>query len=317
MTADTHAAGAPERLGERFIRAGLLTSAQVEQVVLLQQAERIRFGEAAVRLGVLSEQQVLAVLSEQFNYATASPGSPNISPLLAIARQPFGAEAEAIRHVRAIVAIRLAEAGRQRFSIAIVSPNAGEGRTYLATSLAVAFSQTGQRTLLVNANLRGSGQGDLYGLARQNVHGTVDAAPQPGGLSTLLAGLTPVSQILTVPGFPMLDVLPAGPQPPNPLELLAEPRLRELLDSFGATYPVILVDTPAALDFSDARVLARQTDGCILLGRKDVTRLKDLRHTQDQLLAASAAVLGTVYCALPQRTDTRGRRFSLWRRRKP
>ena len=300
------------RLGERFVREGLLTPAQVDAIVQLQGTARIRFGEAALRLGLLTQDQLMSVLSEQFNYATASAVDPAISPLLAIARQPFGAEAESVRQLRATVAMRLLSGGRDHASITVTSPDAQEGKSYVAASLAVAFSQNGQRTLLVNGNLRPSGQTDLFGLA--GGPSTDVASARHGGLSTLLARLTSTSQIVSVPGFPNLDVLPAGPQPPNPLELLAEPRLRQTLDAFGREYALLVIDTPAALASSDASLIARQTDTCLLIGRKDRTRVRALRDAEAQLRAAGADLLGAVYCTLPGDAGRPARRRWPWSR---
>lgn len=88
-----------EKMGERFVRLGLLTEDQVQHVVQLQQAERLRFGQAAVKLGFVSEARVQSVLAEQYRYDYASAQHGDIQ--LAIAAAPFSREAEAIRQVRA------------------------------------------------------------------------------------------------------------------------------------------------------------------------------------------------------------------------
>src|SRR5690606_13645245 len=158
----------------------------------------------------------------------------------------------------------------------------GEGKSYLAASLAVAFSQTGMRTLLLNANLREAGQrgvGELQG--RRDV-----------GLSTMLSRRTPASVEQPLKSFPTLFLLDAGPQPPNPLEILTEPALRNFLQPLRESHDVIVVDTPGALAYSDAQVITRQVDGCLLVAREDVTWLKQLRHLENSLLNAGARVLG-------------------------
>lgn len=311
----------PQRLGERFIDSGLLNSAQVEQVLHLQQSEHLRFGEAAIKLGLLSESQVMSILSEQFNYATALTSNSNISPLLAIAHRPFGAEAEAIRQVRAALMVKMAALDKPCLSISVISARNGEGRSYVAASLAIAFSQAGQRTLLIGADLRASGQTDLYGLALQQSN-----PPQPSdttsavlssqsnapALSANLAGRSSPEQVLEVPGFPKLSVLPAGPRPPNPQELLAEPRLHKLLDYLAPNYDVMLVDTPAAQVSSDAQVIARQTDLSVLVARKDSTYLKDFKTTVLSLKQADAVIAGIVYFQPPALTRPRTGWLARW-----
>lgn len=279
--APTASATPPDKIGDRFVHAGLLTHEQVARVMERQQREGLRFGEAAVQLGLLSQADVQSVLSQQFRYATGAGPRTGLDPSLAIALAPFSAEAEAVRRVRAELSIRLS--GLPKLAVAVVSPHDGEGKSYLATSLAIAYSQTGKRTLLVNANLRGSGQRDWFGLNRQD------------GLSTMLAGRAPISAGDPVPGFPLLHVIGSGPQPPNPLEILLEPALERLLTSFAEDFDVFIVDTPGASGSSDAQVIARQVGQCLLVGRQHVTRLEDLERTQVQLTTSGAQTVGIVY----------------------
>ena len=274
-------AAAPDKIGDRFVFAGLLTHDQVARVVERQRRDSLRFGEAAVQLGLLSQADVQSVLSQQFRYATVAGPHTGLDPSLAIALAPYSAEAEAVRRVRAELSIRLS--GLPKLAVAIVSPGEGEGKSYLAASLAIAYSQLGKRTLLVNANLRGSGQRDWFGLNRQD------------GLSTMLAGRAPIDAGEPAPGFPLLHVIGSGPQPPNPLEILLEPALERLLTSFAEDFDVFIVDTPGAGVSSDAQVIARQVGQCLVVGRQHVTRLEDLERTQVQMTTSGAQTVGIVY----------------------
>lgn len=272
---------APDKIGDRFVHAGLLNYEQVARVVERQKRDNLRFGEAAVQLGLLSQADVQSVLAQQFRYATGTGPLTGLDKSLAIALAPFSAEAEAVRRVRAELSIRLS--GLPKLAVAIVSPGENEGKSYLAASLAIAYSQLGKRTLLVNANLRGTGQRDWFGLNRQD------------GLSTMLAGRAPISAGDPVPGFPSLHVIGSGPQPPNPLEILLEPALERLLTSFAEDFDVFIIDTPGAGGSSDAQVIARQVGQCLLVGRQHVTRLEDLERTQAQLATSGAQMVGIVY----------------------
>lgn len=273
------------RIGDELIAQGVLSREQVEQILALQQSAGLRFGEAAIRLGHLSERQVQRILSQQFGYATAlSSDTEALAVPLAITDAPLSQEAEAIRQIRANLATSQDEDGC--LTVAILSPTEGEGKTYLASSLAIAFAQTGQSTLLINANLRSSGQPEPL---RPRHHGN------PTGLSTMLAGRITDPPIRSVPGYPELSVLDAGPIPPNPLEILADPALRRLIASLRERYHIILLDTPAAMTSSDALVIARQARNAILVGRRDLTRLKDLQQVERQLASHGVTLLGTVY----------------------
>lgn len=276
-----------ERIGDHFMRAGLITAEQLNEVLALQRDRHLRFGQAAIHLGFVSQQDVQTALSQHFNYATAIDTNGPLGHL-AIASAPFSAEAEAIRHLRSNLTVLFNE--QPSIAFAVTSARAGEGKSYIAASLAVAFSQTGLRTLLINANLREAGQqgvGEIQG--RRDV-----------GLSTMLARRTPVSVEQPLKNFPTLFLLDAGPQPPNPLEILTEPALRNFLLPLRESHDVIVVDTPSALASSDAQVIARQVDGSVLVAREDVTWLKELRLVETSFLNAGARILGTVYNAIPR-----------------
>ncbi|MFP3700172.1 capsular biosynthesis protein, partial [Burkholderia sp. SIMBA_013] len=112
---------------------------------------------------------------------------------------------------------------------------------------------------------------------------------------SILAGRAPAGDSRAVPGFPTLGVLDAGPQPPNPAELLREPALDRLLAAYADQYEIFIVNTPAATHSSDAQSIARQVDACVLVARKDVTSLSALTRTAEVLETAGVRVLGTVY----------------------
>ncbi|MGE4335121.1 MAG: capsular biosynthesis protein [Pigmentiphaga sp.] len=273
------------RIGDELIAQGVLSREQVEQILALQQSAGLRFGEAAIRLDHLSERQVQRILSQQFGYATAlSSDTEALAVTLAITDAPLSQEAEAIRQIRANLATCQDEDGC--LTVAVLSPTEGEGKTYLASSLAIAFAQTGQSTLLVNANLRPSGQPEPL---RPRHHDNAT------GLSTLLAGRIAEPPIRTVPGYPELSVLDAGPTPPNTQEILAEPALRRLHANQRERNHIILLDTPAATSSSDALVIARQARNAILVGRRDLTRLNHLQQVERQLVSHGVTLLGTVY----------------------
>lgn len=277
------AAAAPmamERMGDRFVRAGLLTQAQVQRVVEFQAARNLRFGQAAVQLGFVSDQMVSAVLAEQYQYEVSTLTRPIELPL-AIAADPFGQEAEAIRQLRARISMGME--GQRHFSLALVSPSAEAGCAYLASSLVVAFAQIGRNALLVNADLHASGQREMMGPA------------QPTGLSSMLAGRQPPGAYRTIPGIAALGILDAGPQPPNPAELLRDAALRRILDSYVDAFEIFIVKTPAANTSGDALSIARQVDACLLVARKDVTLMSELEETARLLESANVKVLGTVY----------------------
>jgi chain length determinant protein tyrosine kinase EpsG len=277
------------RMGQAFVTAGKLTQDEVARIIQLQRRARIRFGEAAIKLGLLTEEDVHAVLAQQFNYQTVvKHGSGNkkkISARLLIAHRPYSADAEAIRRLRSEILLRM---GEQRcIVLGLVSPGAREGKSHIAASLAIAFSQLNMQTLLIDANLRKPAQHLLFDV------------PNKTGLSTMLAGRTMPNLDLTHSVTPSLRVLTSGPKPPNPSEILSAPSLYDLIERFAQETQVLLVDTPASSVASDAQIIAQQVGRVIILGREDSSRMSGLKRTWQDMETANVQVLGSFYNKVP------------------
>ena len=113
-----------------------------------QQATGVRFGEAAVALGLVSKDDILFALAQQFNYPYAAADAPKLGSDLVALNEPFSPRAESFRALRSQLMMRVFAEGRSSTALAVISPDAGDGKTYTASNLAVALAQLGGRTLL-------------------------------------------------------------------------------------------------------------------------------------------------------------------------
>jgi protein-tyrosine kinase len=199
-------------IGAILIDSGRLSPDDTDRVLQFQKEEGIRFGEAGVKLGLLTEADILFALSLQFDYPFLSGPARPVSEDVVVAYRPFGNEGERLRALRSQLQLRWFDEAGRNTSLAIVGPHRGEGRSYLAANLAVSFAQAGERTLLIDADLHNASQHRYFKLENAS------------GLSNLLAGQLQDGMVQFVAGIPGLAVLPSGPLPPNPQELLA--RLR-------------------------------------------------------------------------------------------
>jgi chain length determinant protein tyrosine kinase EpsG len=267
-------------IGRILLDQGKLTALDAERVLSLQKESSLRFGEAAIQLGLISEADLQHVLAKQFDYPYLSPGEGAYSQDLIAAYAPFSAQVESLRALRSQLMLRWFMTGKK--TLAIVSANPGEGASYLAANLAVVFSQLGERTLLIDANLRNPGVGALFSLGNGM------------GLSDILAGRADLSAIVRIPAFVDLSVLKAGTLPPNPAELLSRPNLADMLDVLSTSYDVILLDTPAANTASDFQIVAARARGAIVTVRKHNTRLNEVAGIKSMVMAAGAEVVGAV-----------------------
>jgi chain length determinant protein tyrosine kinase EpsG len=268
-------------IGELLQRAGRLTEQDIGKVVVVQQELGLRFGEAALQLGLVKEDDVHRALSRQFDYSYVDVGESNLDHSLYAAYEPFGAQSEALRKLRTQLKLRWFTDRRK--TLTIVAARAGEGCSSVAANLAIAFSQTGERTLLVDANLRAPSQHKLFGV------------PMADGLCNLLGGRGSLSQaIMSVPAFPHLSLLGAGGSVPNPQELLSRLSFAYLMETFPATFDVVIVDSPPALDYGDCQLIAAHAGGCLMATRQHKTRVADIEKVKQQLQASGAVLLGAV-----------------------
>lgn len=268
------------RLGELFLQKGLLTEAQVEQISVEQREKKLRFGDAALALGLLSQAEIDSALGEQFGAGSKDLYNGSADKKLRFFHAPFSKEAEEIRGLRSELLLKYG--AQEKIKFALISPGTGEGKTYMAASLAIALSQVGRKTLLIDADLR---TGDLHELFSLGIR---------DGLSSVLVGRLPLNDAL-IPLMPNLHILPAGPRAPNPLEILRVPRLRDLLESCHDQFDAFVFDTCAASESSDAQMVAHQIGDALLVAQKDVTELSDLRQTRSDMQAAGVNVIGTIY----------------------
>lgn len=268
-------------IGELLREARQLSEREMQQIVAYQHKRSLRFGEAAVALRLVDRQDVLDALSQQFDYASGFAGCAGDSELVAAA-DPFSDQAEAFRELRSRLLLEVLGDGA-RSAIAVVSPDIGDGKTYLAANLAVSFSQLGERTLLIDADIRTPRQHRLLRVG------------QGTGLSNVLAGFAEAREtVRPVPGVPYLFLLQGGAVPPNPLELLQRPALgrviRDMLDEFDH----VVLDTPAAARGADPRAVAARAGVALVVARRSRSRMAALEGLVSALGRGPARVAGVV-----------------------
>ena len=267
-------------LGSILQDMGKIGPEDTERILQLQRREGLRFGEAALKLRLVTEADISRALAIQFDYPYLPGDAGQLGRDLVAAYQPFSAEAEALRALRSQLALRWFGKGNK--TLAVIAPHSGDGCSTLAANLAVVFSQLGENTLLVDANLRQPAQHVLFRLSERR------------GLTDILidrAGLEAISRIGTLAN---LSVLGAGALPPNPQELLNRKGFGELMGKLRMLYDVVIVDTAPATSTADAQVVAMRCGGALLVSRIDVTPLRDLANVRDQLLVSDVQIVAGV-----------------------
>ncbi len=271
---------ADSHIGKLLQDAGKLKPQDMERVLQLQQEQNLRFGEAAQKLGLVSEADIRQALSHQFAFPYIPAAEAGLSPELTAATAPYSKEAEALRSVRSELLLRWFNEGRK--TLAIGSARADEGASYLAANLAVLFAQMGRKVLLIDANMRQPRQHEIFNLGNGM------------GLSDILAERVPSVQVHAVKSFPTLTVLPAGSPPPNPAELLVRPSFGALLSGLETSYDIILLDAAPSQLSSDFQVVAARAGGMLIAARRNVSRLAALTELKEKIMHTGAQVVGAV-----------------------
>jgi protein-tyrosine kinase len=284
----TRARNADRTIGAILIDAGRLSPADAERILAYQRQAELRFGEAGMELGLITKADILYALSLQFDYPFIQPGgSRPVATEVVAAYEPFSPQGERLRALRSQLQLRWFDEARHNTALAVVSDQRLEGRSNLVANLAVTFAQLGQRTLLVDGDLRNPRQNKLFKIDNQV------------GLSTLLAGRMQDQVVTFIHGIPGLAVLPSGPTPPNPAELLSRPAFARVLEQSKSSFDVVLVDTPAFCVGADASLLARTTGAALVVARNHATRKSAFEGVLGHLADGGVFTVGSVLVDVP------------------
>lgn len=267
-------------IGKLLLDLGKITLEDAERIIRLQKVEGLRFGAAAQKLGMVTEADIRQALSLQFDYPYLQPNQGSFSKGLVAAYQPFSPQVEALRALRSQLILTWFNEGNK--SLSVVSANEDEGCSHLAANLAVVFSQLGEQTLLIDANLREPAQHKIFNLS------------EPRGLSDILVGRADLNIVTRIDSFVNLSVLGAGTVPPNPQELLSRSIFTDLINHAITHYDIVIVDTAPAGDTSDAQTVAGRCGGALLVSKLNQTRVAELENVRDQLTVTGVQIVGAV-----------------------
>jgi len=200
---------------------------------------------------------------------------------------PKSQMSEAFRALR--TSLLLSQPGRPPQVILVTSALPREGKTTAAANLAVTLAQLGDRTVLVDADLRKPGVGRLLNLS----------GGKYAGFSSYLAGVSSLD-LVTVPhpAIPNLAAIPTGPLPPNPADLLSSSKLTEAIAELRTKFKFVVIDSPPVMAATDAVILSVQTDGVLLVVRSGETPKEAFTRTRDLLNSVKCHILGVVLNAV-------------------
>lgn len=196
---------------------------------------------------------------------------------------PKSGPAEQFRTIR--TNIHFMSVDRSLKTLAFTSSGISEGKSTVTANVAIALAQEGKRVLLIDADLR-----------RSTLHATFNLSNRHG-LTTILASDSneiDLADVVKESGVENLSVLPAGPVPPNPSELLSSQRMQSLINGVREAYDIVVLDVPPMLQVTDTQVLSTHLDGVVLVVRQGVTQKAAIRRAVEMLKISKANILGYV-----------------------
>lgn len=168
----------------------------------------------------------------------------------------------------------------------------GEGKTLTCTNLAITMAQAGSKTILVDCDMRRPRLHHIWDMGRDQ------------GVSNILVGTTKDNVVPFKTKVANLDVIPSGPIPPNPSELLGSNHMEQLIKTLRQRYDRIIIDSPPITAVTDATVLARIADGVVLVIRFGDTSRDMVQNGLEQLKGVNATILGAVLNAVDVGRDS-------------
>jgi len=187
--------------------------------------------------------------------------------------------AESYRQLR--TSLLLSSASHAPRTLLITSSQPAEGKTTTSVNTAISLAQTGAAVLIIDADLR-----------RPRVH-KVFGLKNGAGLSNYLAGEADLAALIQI-AMPNLYVLPVGPLPPNPAELLGSPKMKQLIETLSANFDYVVIDSPPVSSFADSLILSSLVEGVIIVVKAGVTSREMAQRTKAHLQSVGAKILGVV-----------------------
>jgi protein-tyrosine kinase len=269
-------------IGAILIGAGRLEFSEAERIVRFGAERGLRFGEAGIALNLLTLMDVEYALAVQFDYPLVPRGGlGGVADEVIAAYSPHSKGVEALRALRSQLMISWIKVADRKI-LTIVSPERGEGRSWLAANIATLLAQTGKRTLLIDADLRNPRQHSLFNL------------PDAMGLTEVLTGRAVAQTVHRIHPQLRLFVLPAGTSPPNPQELLSGKVFNRMMEHCAKHFPFVLIDTPAISEAADAQIVSARAATALVVVRRNRTRHARLTAAMQNLTHAGVKVVGTV-----------------------
>ena len=276
-----------EGLARSLVNMGVINENDVKNIDDYQKSHGTSFENAAKALRKINKDDLVAATAQYYQYPILSKKDRDIySKELVTAFFPQGAQAELFRSLRSRILLSSDSASSnkdEKCAFAVISPDSKDGRSYMAANLAIVFGQLGKTTILLDMDLRSPRLHKIF-----NVSNEV-------GISDVFAENSTAPNWRQIPFISNLVIVPAGPVPPNPQELLSQASFEVVLNNLYEVFDFVIIDTPPTIESADAEIIASRVKSALVVSRKHNTNLKSLESLVSRLKSNHVNVLGSVF----------------------
>lgn len=270
------------RLGEILVASGVLANQDVQSILSQQAHNPVRFGEIAVGLGLVAQSDIDLALEKQADIEFPPDDGVDVAASPANLQALHARQVEVLRSVRSQLLLRWFGDTPEQHTLAVMSHAGGDGRSHVCAHLGRLFAQAQEDTLLIDTHFGNAKLHEYFGLSNKT------------GLCTYLRKQTARAPIRAVPDCPNLHVLTAGPSTADDMALLERQPFARLLSMLAQRYSVILLDTPPAGLRSEAVTVAVRSSGCLLVMRRNAARMADVQRLNQRLAQHGVEVVGAL-----------------------
>jgi len=281
---DTGRAQAKDSVGDALIDAGLLSPADAEEIEAAARQSGERFGDAAVSSGKLTRDELAIALSVRSAFPLLDPKTSHVAPQVVAAFDVDHPFMDDLRMLRTQIKAQFRQAGETAGRVvAVVSNGSGEGKTFTAANLAVSFAQLGDRTLLIDGDMRTGTLHRMFALGNE------------AGLSSLLGLRCRLADALQhVPGLTNLTVMSSGPEVVSPSDLLGHNVVEQLIAVLSRNFDVVIIDTPSAAERPDASLIVSAAKNYVVVARQNQTLTRAVEELTSKLDKLGSRMMGSV-----------------------
>ena len=216
---------------------------------------------------------------------------------LIINTNPKSSFSEAIKSVR--TNLNFSAVNKDIKVILVSSPEPGDGKSFVSANLAGAYAQENKKVLIIDCDLRKGRQAEIFGVSKSLTKGYTNIIldfidPINTDTETVLQKQINISDYICSTSIDNVDLIPNGPTPPNPIELLSSSKNERLLDAFKKYYDVIILDCPPVLGLSDTLIMTKYSDANIITISSKKTKIELLSEVKKNFEKANASITGVI-----------------------